>query len=125
MMELAIARSARIFLFFHPTTGEQYALARTEKNRLWSYCLILMFRHGNLEDDLKRRDLTNAIAEGLDGKLIDPFGGLSDIKNKLLKHVSEAFCEDPLRALEWPGFMQNSPHLIQYISRYLKSYVRD
>ena len=108
MMELGYRQVGKDFpVFLHPTTGEQYALARTEK-KTGSGHTAFDFNVSStvtLEDDLKRRDLTiNAIAEGLDGKLIDPFGGLSDIKNKLLKHVSEAFCEDPLRVLRVARF---------------------
>ena len=108
MMELGYRQGGKDFpVFLHPTTGEQYALARTEK-KTGSGHTAFDFNVSStvtLEDDLKRRDLTiNAIAEGLDGKLIDPFGGLSDIKNKLLKHVSEAFCEDPLRVLRVARF---------------------
>ena len=108
MMELGYRQVGKDFpVFLHPTTGEQYALARTEK-KTGSGHTAFDFNVSStvtLEDDLKRRDLTiNAIAKGLDGKLIDPFGGLSDIKNKLLKHVSEAFCEDPLRVLRVARF---------------------
>ena len=108
MMELGYRQVGKDFpVFLHPTTGEQYALARTEK-KTGSGHTAFDFNVSStvtLEDDLKRRDLTiNAIAEDLDGKLIDPFGGLSDIKNKLLKHVSEAFCEDPLRVLRVARF---------------------
>ena len=108
MMELGYRQVGKDFpVFLHPTTGEQYALARTEK-KTGSGHTAFDFNVSStvtLEDDLKRRDLTiNAIAEGLDGKLIDPFGGLSDIQNKLLKHVSEAFCEDPLRVLRVARF---------------------
>ena len=108
MMELGYRQVGKDFpVFLHPTTGEQYALARTEK-KTGSGHTAFDFNVSStvtLEDDLKRRDLTiNAIAEGLDGKLIDPFGGLSDIKNKSLKHVSEAFCEDPLRVLRVARF---------------------
>ena len=108
MMELGYRQVGKDFpVFLHPTTGEQYALARTEK-KTGSGHTAFDFNVSStvtLEDDLKRRDLTiNAIAEGLDGKLIDPLGGLSDIKNKILKHVSEAFCEDPLRVLRVARF---------------------
>ena len=108
MMELGYRQVGKDFpVFLHPTTGEQYALARTEKKTGPGHTAFdfNVSSTVTLEDDLKRRDLTiNAIAEGLDGKLIDPFGGLSDIKNKLLKHVSEAFCEDPLRVLRVARF---------------------
>ena len=94
-------------VFLHPTTKEQYALARTEKKIGFGHTAFEFNVSSTvtLEDDLKRRDLTiNAIAESHEGKLIDPFGGLSDIRNKLLKHVSDAFYEDPLRVLRVARF---------------------
>ena len=108
MLELGYQQVGKDFpVFLHPTTKEQYALARTEK-KIGIGHTAFDFNVSStvtLEDDLKRRDLTiNAIAESHDGKLIDPFGGLSDIKNKLLKHVSDAFYEDPLRVLRVARF---------------------
>ena len=108
MVDLGYRQVGKDFpVFLHPTTKEQYALARTEKKIGFGHTAFdfNVSPTVTLEEDLKRRDLTiNAIAESHDGKLIDPFGGLSDIKNKLLKHVSEAFYEDPLRVLRVARF---------------------
>ena len=94
-------------VFLHPETGEEYALARTERKVGPGY-------HGfdfntsaevTLEEDLLRRDLTiNAMALDSDGTLIDPHGGLRDLKDRLLRHVSDAFGEDPLRILRVARF---------------------
>jgi len=101
-------------VFLHPQTNEEYALARTERKTGRGY-------HGfafdtaadvTLEDDLRRRDLTiNAIAEDDSGALIDPFGGVADLRDRILRHVSPAFAEDPVRILRlarfaarWPDF---------------------
>ncbi len=89
-------------VFLHPKTHEEYALARTERKVSKGYTGFAFHADPSvtLEDDLKRRDLTiNAIAETPDGKLIDPYNGITDIKNKILRHVSEAFSEDPVRIL--------------------------
>ena len=94
-------------VFLHPKTNEEYALARTEKKIGVGYHGF-NFHYGKeitLEEDLSRRDLTiNAIAKDDKGKLIDPFDGMSDIKNKIFRHVSEAFEEDPLRAIRLARF---------------------
>jgi tRNA nucleotidyltransferase (CCA-adding enzyme) len=101
-------------VFLHPRTHEEYALARTERKTAPGY-------HGfafhaapdvTLEDDLRRRDLTiNAMAQAEDGRLIDPYGGQADLQARLLRHVSDAFAEDPVRILRlarfaarWPDF---------------------
>ena len=88
-------------VFLHPDTHEEYALARTERKIGPGYHGFTFHTSQDvtLEEDLKRRDLTiNAMA--LDGeKLIDPYGGLQDIRAKLLRHVSDAFKEDPVRIL--------------------------
>ncbi len=89
-------------VFLHPKTHEEYALARTERKVSKGYTGFTFHADPNvtLEDDLKRRDLTiNAIAETPDGELIDPYNGIADIENKVLRHVSEAFAEDPVRIL--------------------------
>ena len=94
-------------VFLHPTTKEEYALARTEKKVASGYkgFDLNTSKHITLKDDLKRRDLTiNAIAEDDKGQLIDPYNGLKDIKNKILKHISPAFNEDPLRVLRVARF---------------------
>jgi tRNA nucleotidyltransferase (CCA-adding enzyme) len=95
-------------VFLHPKTREEYALARTEKKVGVGYQGFICDFHPNvtLEEDLQRRDLTvNAIAQAADGRLIDPYGGLDDLKNKCLKHVSAAFTEDPVRILRVARFM--------------------
>jgi len=94
-------------VFLHPRTGEQYALARTERKTGPGY-------HGfetrfapdvTLEEDLARRDLTiNAMASDDDGNVIDPYGGRRDLEARLLRHVSPAFVEDPLRVLRVARF---------------------
>lgn len=87
-------------VFLHPRTGEEYALARTERKSGHGYGGFVFYAHPTvtLEDDLIRRDLTiNAIAEDADGQLIDPYGGQRDLAARLLRHVSPAFAEDPLR----------------------------
>ena len=95
-------------VFMHPKTNEEYALARTERKTAPGY-------HGfafntdpsvTLEDDLGRRDLTiNAMAEDEDGKLIDPHHGAADVRDRVLRHVSPAFAEDPVRVLRVARFL--------------------
>ena len=89
-------------VFLHPKTKEEYALARTERKSGKGYKGFVFYSSPKvtLEDDLKRRDLTiNAIAEDENGELIDTYGGEADLKNGILRHVSPAFVEDPLRVL--------------------------
>ena len=94
-------------VFLHPETNEEYALARTEKKSGTGY-KGFTFYYGDdvtIEDDLSRRDFTiNAMAQDESGHIIDPFGGQNDLKNKLFKHVTEAFYEDPLRAIRLARF---------------------
>lgn len=94
-------------VFLHPHNGEEYALARTERKTGPGYAGF-EFRTGTnvtLEDDLARRDLTiNAIAQAPDGSLIDPYCGREDIECGVLRHVSAAFCEDPVRLLRVARF---------------------
>ncbi len=95
-------------VFLHPDTKEEYALARTERKTAPGYTGFEFdtSQHVTLEQDLMRRDLTiNAIAQDSQGKLIDPFNGVQDIKNKKLRHVSDAFSEDPVRVLRVARFM--------------------
>ena len=98
-------------VFLHPNTHEEYALARTERKIGPGYHGFTFHSSQDvtLEEDLKRRDLTiNAMA--LDGeKLIDPYGGLQDIRAKLLRHVSNAFKEDPVRILRIARFNAKLP----------------
>jgi len=100
-------------VFLHPDTGEEVALARTERKSGRGY-------HGftfhaspevTLEQDLARRDLTiNAMAEAADGTLIDPHGGAADLRAGVLRHVSPAFAEDPVRLLRLARFAARWPH---------------
>ena len=94
-------------VFLHPKSGDEYALARTEKKQGHGYHGFSVDFHPGvtLEEDLQRRDLTiNAIARDENGKLIDPYGGQRDLENKVLRHVSDAFVEDPLRVLRVARF---------------------
>lgn len=94
-------------VFLHPQTQEEYALARTERKVAAGYTGFQCYAQPDvsLEDDLLRRDLTiNAIAKSSSGELIDPWGGLEDIKSRVLRHVSPAFSEDPLRVLRAARF---------------------
>ncbi len=101
-------------VFLHPESHEEYALARLERKTGPGY-------HGfefstdssvTLEEDLSRRDLTiNAIAQRDDGELVDPYNGRQDIENRVLRHVSQAFVEDPVRILRVARFMARFSHL--------------
>lgn len=94
-------------VFLHPETHEEYALARTERKTGRGYQGFHFYTSPEvtLEDDLKRRDLTiNAIAKSDTGEIIDPYGGCDDIKRKVLRHVSSAFVEDPVRILRVARF---------------------
>ncbi len=89
-------------VFLHPKTREEHALARTERKTAPGYRGFVFHTDASvtLEDDLARRDFTiNAIAEAADGSLVDPFGGQADIQARVLRHVSPAFAEDPVRIL--------------------------
>jgi tRNA nucleotidyltransferase (CCA-adding enzyme) len=99
-------------VFLHPATQEEYALARTERKTAPGYRGFVFHTAPDvrLEDDLVRRDLTiNAIARAEDGTLVDPFGGQDDIRNKLFRHVSDAFAEDPVRILRVARFAARFP----------------
>jgi tRNA nucleotidyltransferase (CCA-adding enzyme) len=94
-------------VFLHPQTSEEYALARTERKSGRGYGGFTFHASPDvtLEEDLIRRDLTvNAMAEDAQGRLIDPYGGQRDLAAKLLRHVSPAFAEDPLRVLRVARF---------------------
>jgi tRNA nucleotidyltransferase (CCA-adding enzyme) len=94
-------------VFLHPETHEEYALARTERKsgRGYKGFTVHAAPDVTLEDDLRRRDLSiNAIAKDEDGKLIDPLGGQEDLRRGVLRHVSEAFSEDPVRILRVARF---------------------
>ena len=94
-------------VFLHPDTKEEYALARTERKSGKGYQgFVCDFSSAvTLEEDLLRRDLTiNAMAQDSDGKIIDPYNGQTDLQNRILRHVSPAFQEDPLRVLRVARF---------------------
>jgi len=115
MLERGYRQVGRDFpVFLHPDTSEEYALARTERKTGPGHTGFVCHAgpEVTLEDDLLRRDLTiNAMAQDADGGLVDPFGGRADLEARLLRHVSAAFVEDPLRvfrvarfAAQLPGF---------------------
>ena len=112
MLDAGYTRVGAFFpVFIHPDTGCEYALARKERkiSNLTSnphQDFTFVIEGVALEDDLKRRDLTmNAIAfNESSGEYLDPYGGIYDIKNKIIKHVSEAFIEDPLRVFRVARF---------------------
>ena len=94
-------------VYLHPDSGEEYALARTERKTRPGYTGFDFFADPSvtLEQDLSRRDLTiNAMAMDDDGNIVDPFHGLDDLEHRLLRHVSPAFCEDPVRILRVARF---------------------
>ena len=101
-------------VFIDPKSGEEYALARTERKSGHGYQGFTFHTDPDisLDEDLVRRDLTiNAMAEGADGSIIDPYGGQRDLNAKILRHVSEAFTEDPLRVLRVARFAARYHHL--------------
>jgi len=99
-------------VFLHPQTHEEYALARTERKTGHGYHGFSCYAAPDvtLEEDLLRRDLTiNAMAEDASGTVIDPYGGQQDIQARVLRHVSEAFAEDPVRILRVARFAARFP----------------
>lgn len=101
-------------VFLHPETKDEYALARTERKRGHGYTgfEVRCSPQVTLEEDLKRRDLTiNAMAQDGDGNIYDPYGGRLDLEARLLRHVSDAFVEDPLRVLRTARFAARYAHL--------------
>ncbi|MDM8558051.1 multifunctional CCA addition/repair protein [Candidatus Parabeggiatoa sp. HSG14] len=108
LLELGYTPVGRDFpVFLHPTTREEYALARTERKTEAGYTGFSVYAAPDvtLESDLQRRDLTiNAMAKDDDGQLIDPFNGLADLQAGILRHVSPAFVEDPVRILRVARF---------------------
>ena len=101
-------------VFLHPKTKEEYALARTERKTGRGYAGFSFYcgEDVTIEDDLIRRDLTiNAIAEDEIGKLVDPYNGQQDLIDKKLRHVSDAFLEDPVRILRVARFAARYHHL--------------
>lgn len=101
-------------VFLHPETHQEYALARTERKSGSGYTGFVCYSAPDvtLEQDLQRRDLTiNAIAQDEQGRLYDPYGGKADLEQRLLRHVSAAFNEDPLRVLRVARFAARFAHL--------------
>jgi len=101
-------------VFLHPETKQEFALARLERKTAPGHTgfEIISSKDVTLEEDLSRRDLTiNAIAQTEDGELVDPYGGQHDIDEKVLRHVSPAFVEDPLRVLRVARFAARFAHL--------------
>ena len=101
-------------VFLHPQTKEEHALARTERKSGRGYHGFTVYAAPDvtLEEDLIRRDLTiNAMAEDEGGALIDPYGGVADLNARLLRHVSEAFAEDPVRVLRIARFHSRYAYL--------------
>jgi len=99
-------------VYLHPETGEEYALARTERKQGRGHKGFdwQVGSEVTLEDDLRRRDLTiNAMARNSDNGLIDPYGGCNDLASKILRHVSDAFSEDPLRVFRVARFAATFP----------------
>ena len=110
-------------VFLHPETAEEYALARTEKKIAHGYKGFEFYYSPDvtLEEDLMRRDLTvNAIARDHEGNIYDPFNGIEDLNNKVLRHTSEAFIEDPSRALRLARFKSSpkSNNFLKFIWEY-------
>jgi len=108
MLRLGFRQVGKDFpVFLHPESGEEYALARTERKQGPGYYGFEVHADPDvtLEQDLLRRDLTiNAMARDAQGRLFDPYGGQADLQGKLLRHVSPAFAEDPVRVLRVARF---------------------
>lgn len=115
MLDAGYQQVGRDFpVFLHPKSREEYALARTERKSGFGYTGFSCYAAPDvtLEQDLLRRDLTvNALAQDADGKIIDPYRGLADLKSRTLRHVSPAFGEDPLRVLRVARFAARYAHL--------------
>lgn len=115
MMSLGYTPVGKDFpVFLHPKSHEEYALARTERKTAPGYKGFTFHTDKNisLEEDLERRDLTiNAMAQTDDGCIIDPHHGQSDIEQRKLRHVSSAFCEDPVRILRVARFSARYAYL--------------
>ncbi|WP_111640999.1 multifunctional CCA addition/repair protein [Marinimicrobium alkaliphilum] len=115
-------------VFLHPETREEYALARTERKSGHGYGGFTFHCAPDvtLEQDLQRRDLTiNAMAEDDQGRVIDPWGGQADLAAKVLRHVSPAFVEDPLRVVRVARFAARYAHLGFTIAKETATLMRD
>lgn len=117
-------------VFLHPDTQEEFALARTERKTARGYKGFAVYASPEvtLEEDLRRRDLTiNALAEDAEGHIIDPYGGRADLEARVLRHVSEAFVEDPVRILRVARFAARFPdfHIAPETLLLMQRMVRD
>ncbi len=115
-------------VFLHPQSKEEYALARTERKVARGYAGFTFNTDPtiSIEQDLARRDLTiNAIAEDEQGNYIDPFNGIQDIQNRVLRHVSDAFVEDPVRVLRVARFAARFAHLGFTIAPQTRNLIND
>jgi tRNA nucleotidyltransferase (CCA-adding enzyme) len=115
-------------VFLHPETKDEYALARTERKSAPGYHGFVVHAAPDvtLEQDLARRDLTiNALAEDWDGRIIDPFGGVADLKARVLRHVSPAFVEDPVRILRVARFAARFAELGFHVADETMALMRD
>lgn len=115
-------------VFLHPKSKEEYALARTERKTGPGYTGFEFYaaKDISLEDDLVRRDLTiNAIAKDEQGNIVDPYNGQQDLRNKILRHVSPAFAEDPVRILRIARFAARYAHLGFTIAEETNQLMRD
>ncbi len=113
MLELGFRPVGKDFpVFLHPDTHEEYALARTERKTAPGYHGFVFHTSPDvtLEDDLVRRDLTiNAMARADDGSIVDPYDGQADLRERIFRHVSSAFAEDPVRILRLARFAARFP----------------
>ncbi|SUH34849.1 tRNA nucleotidyltransferase [Salmonella enterica subsp. enterica] len=129
MLDAGYQQVGRDFpVFLHPQTHEEYALARTERKSGSGYTGFTCYAAPDvtLEADLQRRDLTiNALARDDDGQIIDPYHGRRDLEARLLRHVSPAFSEDPLRVLRVARFAARYAHLSFRIADETLSLMRD
>lgn len=129
MLDAGYQQVGRDFpVFLHPTSHEEYALARTERKSGFGYTAFSCYAAPDvtLEQDLLRRDLTiNAMAQDDDGTIIDPYNGLSDLRMRTLRHVSPAFNEDPLRVLRVARFAARYAHLSFRIADETMALMRD
>ena len=114
MLSLGFNQVGKDFpVFLHPKTKQEYALARTERKQGQGYTGFACYAEPDvtIEQDLLRRDLTvNAMAKSRDGDIIDPYNGQKDLENRVLRHVSDAFIEDPLRVLRVARFAARYHH---------------
>ena len=129
MLDAGYQQVGRDFpVFLHPQTREEYALARTERKSGSGYTGFTCYAAPDvtLEEDLQRRDLTiNALAQDDDGHIVDPYQGRRDLDNRLLRHVSPAFSEDPLRVLRVARFAARYAHLSFRIADETLALMRD